>query len=345
MIDACKIRLPTAETTASAGASLARTVYALPVTILLRGELGAGKTTFLQGFARALGVGERATSPTFALEQRYRARAQLPGGEAATELLHLDLYRLTPAQAASLVSASADHPGIRAVEWPQRAAPWESAAPTIAIDIRDPADAERTATVSFNDIALPTREEILQWREQVRLPEHIRRHCDAVAAVCRRLAAHLQSHGAIVRSLALERAAEAHDLLRFLDFRPGGEPHGHVDTADDVRLWEEWRERLPGHHHEDACAAFLRERGYGAIADIVAVHGLPLPSPRRPTIEQRLLFYADKRVRVDQVTSLRERFEDFRMRYGNGNSTPDAQAWHDEVARVESQLFPDGPPL
>lgn len=55
----------------------------------LRGELGAGKTLFVRGFFRGLGLPERTpvTSPTFTVAQRF----DLPGG---LELHHLDLYRL-----------------------------------------------------------------------------------------------------------------------------------------------------------------------------------------------------------------------------------------------------------
>jgi tRNA threonylcarbamoyladenosine biosynthesis protein TsaE len=54
--------------------------------ILLGGELGAGKTTFTQGLARALGVDERVTSPTFTLLHSYEGRS--------LRLLHADVYRL-----------------------------------------------------------------------------------------------------------------------------------------------------------------------------------------------------------------------------------------------------------
>jgi tRNA threonylcarbamoyladenosine biosynthesis protein TsaE len=54
--------------------------------ILLGGELGAGKTTFTQGLARALGVDERVTSPTFTLLHSYEGRS--------VRLLHADVYRL-----------------------------------------------------------------------------------------------------------------------------------------------------------------------------------------------------------------------------------------------------------
>jgi tRNA threonylcarbamoyladenosine biosynthesis protein TsaE len=53
--------------------------------VLLSGDLGAGKTTFTQGFARALGVTGPVTSPTFTLHRRYDGRLRLH---------HLDVYRL-----------------------------------------------------------------------------------------------------------------------------------------------------------------------------------------------------------------------------------------------------------
>ena len=71
MTETIEMRLPKAKNTISAGASLAASLYTVPLTLFLKGELGAGKTTFLQGFAEGLGIRERLTSPTYALEQRY----------------------------------------------------------------------------------------------------------------------------------------------------------------------------------------------------------------------------------------------------------------------------------
>jgi tRNA threonylcarbamoyladenosine biosynthesis protein TsaE len=54
--------------------------------VLVAGELGSGKTTFVRGACRALGVSEPVTSPTFTIGQRYAG--------AAHPVSHLDLYRL-----------------------------------------------------------------------------------------------------------------------------------------------------------------------------------------------------------------------------------------------------------
>lgn len=84
--------------------------------LLLVGELGTGKTTFVQGFARGLGVHETPTSPSYTLMHEYRGR--LP-------LLHADLYRLDRAQ--EIVDLGLDEmlepPWVALIEWGEKAGP------------------------------------------------------------------------------------------------------------------------------------------------------------------------------------------------------------------------------
>ncbi len=60
------------------------------VLVGLRGDLGSGKTSFVQGIARALGVAEHVTSPTFVLEKLY----EISSPKTFSRLVHIDAYRL-----------------------------------------------------------------------------------------------------------------------------------------------------------------------------------------------------------------------------------------------------------
>jgi tRNA threonylcarbamoyladenosine biosynthesis protein TsaE len=92
----------------------------LPPGALLtfEGDLGAGKTTFIQAIARGLGVAGAATSPTYALVHRYGARRG--------PVFHLDCFRLrVPEEAADLDWEGLLRDGdVILVEWPERAGEW-----------------------------------------------------------------------------------------------------------------------------------------------------------------------------------------------------------------------------
>jgi tRNA threonylcarbamoyladenosine biosynthesis protein TsaE len=110
---------------ADGGAASDAASGATPPTLLLQGELGAGKTCLVQGLALALGIDEPITSPTFALAQHYSG---LSADGRPHALVHLDLYRLEqPAAAAELFAQEEEEAlalgAVLAVEWPERL-PW-----------------------------------------------------------------------------------------------------------------------------------------------------------------------------------------------------------------------------
>jgi tRNA threonylcarbamoyladenosine biosynthesis protein TsaE len=103
--------------TETLGADLARTLQAGDV-VLLSGDLGAGKTTFVRGAAAALGVATAVTSPTFAIGNRYPVTDPPAAGIVA--VAHLDLYRLGDlgAEDPDLLADYIGPDTVAFVEWP-----------------------------------------------------------------------------------------------------------------------------------------------------------------------------------------------------------------------------------
>jgi tRNA threonylcarbamoyladenosine biosynthesis protein TsaE len=101
--------------TEQAGAGLARRLERGDV-VLVGGELGTGKTTFVRGACRALGAEGPVTSPTFTIGHVY---------EASPEIAHLDLYRLgsLAAEDPALLEDYLTPERIGFVEWPAAGEP------------------------------------------------------------------------------------------------------------------------------------------------------------------------------------------------------------------------------
>lgn len=130
-LNVLQMRSASAEETRRLGARLAKIItssepqaaeagfgaHALSNVIALSGNLGSGKTTFVQGFCQALGVNDRITSPTFTLMHVYEG--------ALHKLYHFDFYRLaSTAEVAALgCEEYFDSDALSLIEWPELAWP------------------------------------------------------------------------------------------------------------------------------------------------------------------------------------------------------------------------------
>ena len=140
------IQTSRAEETEAAGAELAARLRPGDV-VLVSGELGSGKTTFVRGACRALGVEGPVTSPTFTVGQLYPGRSG--------EIAHLDLYRLG--------SLDNEDPGLlddyltaerfAFVEWPEVAEPTLARAVRARVRMRHLGGDRRELEVRIEDPA------------------------------------------------------------------------------------------------------------------------------------------------------------------------------------------------
>ena len=130
-----------AEATRALAAAIAR--LAVPGTVLaLSGDLGAGKTCFIQGLAAGLGVAGPVTSPTFIMIAEYAGR--LP-------LYHVDLYRTSSlGEIRGLgLDELVDGAGVTAIEWAEKGEPL---LPARAIRVRIEGAGDEPRTVEIDGI-------------------------------------------------------------------------------------------------------------------------------------------------------------------------------------------------
>jgi tRNA threonylcarbamoyladenosine biosynthesis protein TsaE len=116
--------------------------------VTVAGELGTGKTTFVRGAARALGVEQRVTSPTFTIGHRFRGRL---------DVSHLDLFRLGNVSAGEWGDLEPYfEEAVCFVEWPEAAEAWLPPA-RLVVRLRHAGDGHRMLTVETEEKSLLER--------------------------------------------------------------------------------------------------------------------------------------------------------------------------------------------
>lgn len=130
--------------TEALGAALAKLLWPGAV-VAFTGDLGAGKTAFVRGLARGLGIADRVTSPTFTIVNEYEG-GRLP-------LFHFDLYRLASSDELFEIGWEdyLRRGGVCAVEWSENAA-GALERDTVRVDLRRGAeDGQRVITIQGVD--------------------------------------------------------------------------------------------------------------------------------------------------------------------------------------------------
>ena len=135
------------EETAEIAARLARELVTGDV-VTVSGELGSGKTTFVRGAARALGVTAPVTSPTFTIGNRYTG---------SVDVSHLDLYRFESVAAPEWGDLEPYFEGaVCFVEWPERGGA-ALASPRVAVRLEHLGDDRRLVQLASGDASLLAR--------------------------------------------------------------------------------------------------------------------------------------------------------------------------------------------
>jgi len=188
-----------------------------------------------------------------------------------------------------------------------------------------------------------TKEEINKLIEEFQVPKHVQSHCEKVAKVAIYLARKLIEKGEKIDLELLETAAYLHDLVRVVDFKtftPDKFPN--QPTEKELNKWCELRTNFQGKHHADAACEILCTKKYPELAEMIKKHKfLSIINPKEipKTWEEKLLFYADKRVNHDQIVTLKERFETGRQRNTENKITKEGTLAEKKIYELEKEIF------
>ncbi|MFQ6124003.1 MAG: HD domain-containing protein [Candidatus Heimdallarchaeota archaeon] len=157
-------------------------------------------------------------------------------------------------------------------------------------------------------MSIPTKEECIQILTKNKVPENIIQHSKVVANLAVKIATKLQKHGINVNIALTMAGALLHDVKRL------------------------------SQNHSLSGARFLEDAGFLHIAEIVRRHGLKdLHLGVRPqTIEEKIVFYADKQVNEDRIVSIRERIDLLKARFPQ--VAQEIEQTYEYIVSVEREL-------
>jgi len=158
---------------------------------------------------------------------------------------------------------------------------------------------------------LPTRKQCFDIFKKLRVPAHIVKHCLATAKLAVFLAQRLNEKGILVDVHLVDRACLLHDIFRICELEKSdyGKSEQEIAHRGKTKL-----QQIKS--HEDAAYNLLKGK-YPALALTVKKHRYSslLDEKERPTTwEEKLVYYADKRVMHDRIVPLKERLEEAHKR-------------------------------
>ena len=187
---------------------------------------------------------------------------------------------------------------------------------------------------------LPTRKETFEILKRYHVPSHIIKHSVTSAKLAVFLAQRLNDNGVQVDINLVDRACLLHDILRICDFSSSDYSRFEQPvTEDDKAKWRRLKEKYSRLGHEYAAYKLLKAE-YPLLALTIRKHKYMalLDEAEKPTTwEEKLVYYADKRVMHDKIVPLKERLEEAHTRSARQHSSTAQSKLN--IAKVDSLLF------
>lgn len=182
--------------------------------------------------------------------------------------------------------------------------------------------------------------EILQLYREYHTPDNIIAHMKKVAKVCDILADRFIEKGIKIDKNTLLNAALLHDALRVCDIKKYNPYQLKKNaTEKDLEVWNDLRKKYFKIGHERAMVNILKKMGELNLANLVLKHNFYLVDKLK-TWEEKILYYADKRVDHDKTVTLKKRFREGKKRNnGPGDDFAKIESIEQKIILLEKELM------
>ena len=174
-------------------------------------------------------------------------------------------------------------------------------------------------------------------------PESVKGHCISVAKVSYFLSKKLIENGIKIDLKKVVYSALIHDILKIIEITDYTKHMKTDEVEKKSKKWEELKNSFKGLNHEDAFKhAFSKE--FPNISKIVHKHGYSQIHNNFDSWEEKILFYSDKVVMMDRITTMKERMDDAHKRYSakypqTYENKEYVKKTDDKIENVEKEIF------
>ncbi len=279
--------------------------------ILIYWEMWAWKTSFVSFLLSHIWVKQKVKSPSYSLSHNYKADF--------SEIWHYDLYRLNNTKKLYEIDEHFFSEDLVICEWAERL----SIKPNNRIEIyikntNDLSSTQRKFEFKFYWSSL-SEEKIKDLFGKYNTPKHILKHINSVTEIADTVANSLIKKWILIDKDLVHTWAMLHDILRYIDFKWWliREKIPYDCSDEDFDFWCKISNDFKWIHH--ACAAWniLDKMWYKEIWNVIKAHRSGQIFKWFNTIEEKIVYYADKRVLHDKKVSLDERLADAKIRYSH----------------------------
>lgn len=186
--------------------------------------------------------------------------------------------------------------------------------------------------------------DVLAIYEAFHVPQHIKRHMIMVSALATVIATNLSDEGLPIDVNSLQFAALLHDALKIYTISDYHRDFFQHDvTPEDLKVWNELKVQYGNLPDSQAVYDFLLIRNEPKIALMIKKHdfsSLNKPEMQPYSLEEKVLYYADKRVKHDKIVTIEERIVDGNERYVKSEEQMQKSLLLEkELFQLERELF------